>query len=48
MLDITQQLRGAHFLSHGVWSMIIALSISYLSFRSLQKFLLIKNKFLTQ
>ena len=48
VLDITQQLRGAHFFSHGIWSMIIALSISYLSFGSLQKYLLIKNKLLTQ
>lgn len=28
IFDVTQQLRGAHFISHGLWSLIIALAVT--------------------
>lgn len=32
VFDATQQLRGAHFLSHGLWTLIFALVVNYLMF----------------
>ncbi|WP_170272601.1 phosphatase PAP2 family protein [Litorivicinus lipolyticus] len=37
IFDVTQQLRGAHFISHGLWSLIIALSVTLFAVHRLDR-----------